>query len=60
MSLGRFAPNSREVPEETKRRIWREYGWIIIDTTRDNISWELMIWIKQWAANRWGPRRETK
>lgn len=57
MSVGRLLPNTRDTPEETKRRAFQEYGMLVIDVDKDHIPWEFREWLRQWGTKRYGPRR---
>lgn len=59
MSLARYLPNTRETPEETKRRVWRTAGMVVVNIDSDEMPWDMREWLKQWAARRFGPRRIT-
>ncbi len=56
MSLGRFLPGTRETAEETKRRVWRQHGILVVDLEKIPVSWddkELLIRI---GTRLYGPK----
>lgn len=60
MSLGRFAPNTRETAPETKARVWREYGLLVVDVDKDQLSWDQREMLRVIGRKMFGPRREEK
>jgi hypothetical protein len=61
MSLGRFAPNSRETAPETKARVWREYGLLVVDVDKDQLTWDQREMLRIIGRKMFGPRRgETR
>lgn len=57
--LSRYLPNTRETAEETKRRVYREYGIAVIDIEKDQMPWEFREWLK-WSSFRYGGRRHQR
>lgn len=60
MSLARYMPNTRESAEDIKRRAWQYEGIVVADCERDSMPWEFREWLKQWAEQRFGPRRGSR
>lgn len=60
MSLGRFAPNTRETPLETKQRVWREYGLLLLDVDNDTMTWDQREMVRAMGRKMFGPRRNEK
>ncbi|TAI67603.1 hypothetical protein [Bradyrhizobium sp. Leo170] len=57
MSFGRFAPNTRETPLETKVRVWREYGLLLVDVDKDQLTWDQREMLRAIGRKMFGPRR---
>ncbi|MCK1577835.1 hypothetical protein [Bradyrhizobium sp. 174] len=57
MSLGKFAPNTRETAPETKQRVWKEYGVLVVDVDRDQLSWDQREMLRVIGRKMFGPRR---
>ncbi len=55
--LGRYLPNTRETAEETKRRVWRDHGMLVVDPERDPLTWDAREFLKAIGARLYGPRR---
>lgn len=53
----RWFNNTRETEEETKKRVWRDHGWIVIKLDADPMHWTLRELLTQWATGRWGKRQ---
>ena len=60
MSLGRFAPNTRETAPEIKDRAWREYGVLAVDIENDQLSWDEKELLRSIGRRMFGPRRGEK
>lgn len=59
MSLSRYLPNTRETAEETKRRVWREHGIVVVDPDKDQLPWEDKEIVKMIGKKLYGPRRKS-
>ena len=57
MSFRRLLPNTRDTPDETKRRVFESHGIVVVDLNKDQIPWEFKIWLEQWAEKRFGTKR---
>ncbi len=54
--LSRFLPNTRETAEETKRRVWQQYGMLVVDPEKDQLTWDAREFLKSIGAKLYGPR----
>lgn len=52
-------PHTRETAEETKRRVWQYEGIVVARPDVDDMPWTLRELLKQWAASRYGERRQV-
>lgn len=59
MSLGRFSPKAREVPQETKERVWREYGLLVVDVDKETLTWDQREMLRHIGFKLFGPRRQV-
>jgi hypothetical protein len=55
--LGRFAPNTRELPAETKEFYWRNHGYVATSIDDPNMPWDLREMLKRWMTRQYGERR---
>lgn len=55
-----YFPRTKESPEETKRRAWREYGMLVVNVDTDFLTWEAREYLKAIGAKLYGPRKEQK
>lgn len=39
MSLSRYLPHTRETAEETKRRVWKDHGMLVVAVTDPRLDW---------------------
>lgn len=60
MSLGRFAPNTRETPEETKEFYWRNYGYVVLPIDDPMLPWDLREQLARYMTRRHGTRRGAR
>lgn len=58
MSLGRFAPNSREPAEETKQRVWRQHGFVCASIDDPQMPWDLREMLARYMTRRYGTRNQ--
>lgn len=57
MSLGRYFPNTRETADETKRRVWRDHGMLVVNPDDLTEPWDVKLTLKQIGEKLYGPRR---
>jgi hypothetical protein len=60
MSLGRFAPSSREVPDETKARVWKAHGYVVVDINDPRLPWDLKEQLARFMTRQHGVRNGEK
>jgi hypothetical protein len=56
MSLGRLAPNTRESADETKARVWRQHGYVVLSIDDAQIPWDLREQLARFMTRRHGMR----
>lgn len=56
MSLGRFAPKAREVPDETKEFYWRNHGYAVVSIDDPLLPWDLREMLARFMTRRHGVR----
>ncbi len=56
MSLGRFAPNSREPAPETQERVWRQHGYVAISIDDPQLPWDLREMLARFMTRQHGVR----
>ncbi len=58
MALGRMVANACETPLETKERVWRLYGKLVIDVDKDQLTWDQREMLRAIGTKMFGPRRQ--
>lgn len=56
MSLGRMLPNTRETPDETKGRVWRQHGYAVVELDDPRLPWDLREMLKRFMTRQYGER----
>jgi hypothetical protein len=54
MSLGKFAPNTRDTPNETKEFYWRHHGFVAISIDDPRLPWDLREMLKRFMTRQFG------
>lgn len=54
--FGRLAPNTRETPEETQERVWRQHGYVAISIDDPRMPWDLREMLTRFMTRQHGRR----
>jgi hypothetical protein len=57
MSLGKFCPNTRELPQETKDFYWRNHGFVAISIDDPKLPWDLKEMLSRFMTREHGTRK---